>query len=607
MSTQTDHTQTRPERSRRVVPGRPIPAPENFAVTWENPDDQRLLWVLDNYHYPDALAPLVFELIAAIYEDGGTRAATEFSMPFRMMGRRINTYFFRATIPIGAPPDGVVRLMNQVKRFAPGVMGAIESKATSTMTKKYLVRLDPVLDDLEAYWGETLLPEVKQYLAEWEAFDLEQATTADLLAHLDRVMTQAERIGTIHFLIHLPNVFAMSQFEELFCDLFGSDSSGVDGSLAAFRLLQGFDNMILAGDRMLWDLGRKALTMPAVQEILEEKAAADVLPALEGSAAGQVFLQELDAFLREHGQRGAMFSAIGEVSWIEDPTPVVRMLQDYITQPDRDPQAELAAEAAERERLLNKARARLKGYPQPVVDEFERLLKAAQTATVLYSDHGYWVDYRAMYNVRRVLLAFGRRLTAAGAIDAPEDVLFLWLGELKAAAKDPSRARKQEVVAERKAEMAHFRAIKPPAMLGTMPLTPPPPDEPMVRAHAKTWEGMAVAASGGDPGVLRGNAGSPGLVRGPAKVMRSLADAGKLQPGDILVAETTAPPWTPLFATAAAVVTDAGGVLSHCAVVAREYRIPAVVGADRATATIQDGQMIEVNGDAGVVKILEWS
>ena len=76
------------------------------------------------------------------------------------------------------------------------------------------------------------------------------------------------------------------------------------------------------------------------------------------------------------------------------------------------------------------------------------------------------------------------------------------------------------------------------------------------------------------------------------------------RPGEVLVAEATAPPWTPLFATAAAVVTDVGGVLSHCAVVAREYQIPAVVGTGTATTTIRDGQLLEVDGDEGVVRIL---
>ena len=100
---------------------------------------------------------------------------------------------------------------------------------------KYLVKLDPVIDDLGAYWTQQLLPKVKQYLAEWEVFDLEQATMLDLLARLDSVVTGAERIGTIHYLVHLPNLFAMSQFDELFRDLFDSDSSGVDGALAPFR------------------------------------------------------------------------------------------------------------------------------------------------------------------------------------------------------------------------------------------------------------------------------------------------------------------------------------------------------------------------------------
>jgi pyruvate,water dikinase len=94
-------------------------------------------------------------------------------------------------------------------------------------------------------------------------------------------------------------------------------------------------------------------------------------------------------------------------------------------------------------------------------------------------------------------------------------------------------------------------------------------------------------------------------VRGVGKVVRSLREAAKLTKGDILVAETTAPPWTPLFATAAGIVTDTGGILSHCAIVAREYHIPAVVGAAGATTIIRDGMVIEIDGDAGIVRIVD--
>ena len=115
---------------------------------------------------------------------------------------------------------------------------------------------------------------------------------------------------------------------------------------------------------------------------------------------------------------------------------------------------------------------------------------------------------------------------------------------------------------------------------------------------------MQSAGGDGDGQALKGVAGSAGVVRGPAKVVRSLAEAARLQPGDVLVTERTLPPWTPLFGIAAAVVTDIGGVLSHCAIVAREYRIPAVVGTGRATKTFHDGQLLEVDGDAGTVRVV---
>ncbi|MBL8126668.1 MAG: hypothetical protein JNM64_03455 [Chloroflexia bacterium] len=103
------------------------------------------------------------------------------------------------------------------------------------------------------------------------------------------------------------------------------------------------------------------------------------------------------------------------------------------------------------------------------------------------------------------------------------------------------------------------------------------------------------------PGQLKGTPGSRGTVTGVARVARTLDDARHLEPGEILVAITTMPPWTPLFGIASAVVTETGGPLSHCAIVAREYGIPAVVGAAGATRAIQTGQEITVDGSGGLV------
>jgi phosphoenolpyruvate synthase/pyruvate phosphate dikinase len=105
--------------------------------------------------------------------------------------------------------------------------------------------------------------------------------------------------------------------------------------------------------------------------------------------------------------------------------------------------------------------------------------------------------------------------------------------------------------------------------------------------------------------VFYGMAGSPGVARGRVRIVRSLAEGQMLENGEVLVAPTTAPPWTPLFARAAAIVTDAGGILSHCAVVAREYSIPAVVGAKRATAVLRNGQLVEVDGTSGRIQIVD--
>jgi phosphohistidine swiveling domain-containing protein len=245
-------------------------------------------------------------------------------------------------------------------------------------------------------------------------------------------------------------------------------------------------------------------------------------------------------------------------------------------------------------------REKLQGYPSAVRDEFEALLKAASCALVLAEDHGYWLDFQAIYRVRQVVVDLGKRLAEAGVIDVTNDVFFLQKAEIEAAAGAVDASDQKALVMERKKGLAHFSSIKPPHFIGT-DYGPPPPGL-LSRAFSKFF-GTPPEPSNA-PDTLGGHAGSPGKVQGIARIIRSLDDAEKLHLGEIVVAETTAPPWTPLFATAGAIVTDTGGVLSHCAVVAREYRIAAVVGTGVATAMITDGQTVEVDGDAGTVRIV---
>jgi pyruvate,water dikinase len=350
----------------------------------------------------------------------------------------------------------------------------------------------------------------------------------------------------------------------------------------------------------LWRLSRTALASPQVRQILTASAAAAVPAALAGAVEGQTFLADLRAYLEEYGQ-GVTNLEVSHPSYSEDPTPVLDNLKQYLTQPDRDIEAELAAQTAAREQSVAQTRERLQGYPRQVVDRFERALTAAQEAVVLTEDHGLWIEFRGGYQVRRVFLECGARFTAAGVMDTPEDVFYLMPDEVRETAMVLSRLDRRRLIAGRRAEMAYFRTITPPPALGTVP-PGPPPDDPLNRAIGDFFGAPPPAPA--EPDVVRGTAGSPGRVRGPACVIRTLADAEKLRQGDVLVAETTAPPWTPLFATAIAVVTDTGGILSHCAIVAREYGIPAVVGTGAATALICDGQIVEVDGSAGLVRIM---
>ena len=354
-----------------------------------------------------------------------------------------------------------------------------------------------------------------------------------------------------------------------------------------------------AFDRALWRLSRLARSTPEVREILSRHAAGEVILALEKSVAGRQFLADLHKWLAYYGQRLNSAFALGEPSWIEDPTPAIQNLQAYVVMAQLRPEMEPAALADEREKSVAEARLKLAGYPQPIVRRFETLLKAAQVAVIVHEDHNFWIDQRLFYHVRRVILEFGGRLAQAGVLESVNDVFYLTPDELQNG-QDVSVKR---LVQDRKTEMEHFSHVAPPPMLGTAPAFEMTDGGSMLRALFK-GEMSAANTSNGEMNKVKGLPGSAGVARGTARVIRSLAEAGKLQPGDVLVTIATEPPWTPLFATASAIVTDSGGVLSHSAVVAREYRIPAVVGTGNATSTLQDGQLLDVDGNAGTVRVV---
>jgi phosphoenolpyruvate synthase/pyruvate phosphate dikinase len=200
--------------------------------------------------------------------------------------------------------------------------------------------------------------------------------------------------------------------------------------------------------------------------------------------------------------------------------------------------------------------------------------------------------------MRRMLLELGRHLTEAGAVEKPADVFWLRRDELEdtAASLDAGEtdlASLADTVEQRRMLWRGQRRVTPPQLL---------PEN----AWLKAFEEFMPAASEEQTGdTIKGVAASGGQVTARARVLSGPADFGQMQPGEVLVAGITTPAWTSLFAMASAVVTDVGGPLSHSSIVAREYDIPAVLGTGVATRRIQSGQIVQVDGDAGTVTLLD--
>jgi pyruvate,water dikinase len=554
------------------APGAAIPQPPDFRVYFE-PGEDRLLWDRDRTHFPGQLSALEGEFVAHFMGHGMAHAFRRYAVPLQGVEvRALHGYVYSAFVPLDGTPEEIA---------AQAARG--EAALNETVAR------------LETAWEHEWLPEILEHLTAMERTDPTTVpSTVGLVDVLESFWEHMERLWELHFEIVFPAYVAVSEFELLYRELFGGEA------FDAYRLLHGTPTRTFEVGCDLWRLSRVALRSPEVAAILETESAAAVPAALEAIPEGRAILTELDRHLAAFGHRTTTWG-LSTPSFIEDPTPVIKMLKDYAGQPDSaSPAYELERQANARDAAVAEARERLRGYPGPVVARFEAQLEAAQMGLLLTEDHGFYIDAWAISLVRELLSEMGTRLVADGVIDDRDDVLMLTYDDLRVAALDLPGTDPRTLVEDRRAQLAVHAGVTPPGILGTVPAGPLPPS-PLTRM-AMQFSG--VQGGSDEPGVVRGAAGSSGRATGVARIVRSLADATGLAPGEILVAETTAPPWTPLFAIAGAVVTDTGGILSHSAVVAREYGIPAVVGAGAATTAIRDGDVVEVDGDAGTVRVV---
>jgi phosphohistidine swiveling domain-containing protein len=308
------------------------------------------------------------------------------------------------------------------------------------------------------------------------------------------------------------------------------------------------------------------------------------------------FAEQFQTYLDTYGHQVYDLDFV-EPTPAEDPAALLSTLQTYRDGRAGDPSERLRLLAERREALIAEMFKVLRRSP------IRRwLFKAILRWTSHYGrlrDHALFDFTLGWPLIRRAYLELGRRLVASGAFERPEDVFFLTReeldAELEAIGLGRAPGRWSDVVRERRGVREEQKHLSPPEQI---------PERVRLFLAGVDITSLAflrrlVKAKGDSK--IRGSAVSPGRVTAPARTVCSVQDFKKLQSGDILIAPYITPAWMPLLAIAGGVVTDAGGTLSHGSIVAREYGIPAVMGTQNATKLIQDGQIVTVDGDRGVV------
>lgn len=350
------------------------------------------------------------------------------------------------------------------------------------------------------------------------------------------------------------------------------------------------NNVTTEMDLDLWRLSASVRADEASDAALHGASAAQLAAAYRGGALPATLQHGLAALLDRYGHRAVAEIDAGMPRWAEDPTHLLGVLQNYrrLDDPQRAPDAVFARGAEQADALVETltARARRRGRLRARCVG-GALRRARQFVGVRELPKYCFVLVLA--RARTQLQHVGDELAAAGRLADPGDVFFLDLREVREAldgrdVTDVVRARRD--THERELRRRHV----PRVLLsdGT---------EPEARATARA------AADGPGEAALLGTPASAGTVTGPARVVHDPVGA-HLEPGEILVAPSTDPGWTPLFLTAGGLVMEMGGANSHGAVVAREYGIPAVVGVPDATARLTTGQLIRVDGSGGRVTVV---
>ncbi len=353
-------------------------------------------------------------------------------------------------------------------------------------------------------------------------------------------------------------------------------------------------NVTTEMDLALWQTSRIIAASPASGWFAAQSPELLVDEFLHGALPHDVQTAVSD-FLDVYGMRGLAEIDIGRPRWRENPTPIVRSLQSYLTIPENQAPDLLFAAGAE---AAADALAALQSALRRTRGGFAKAALAGWATRRLRALAGQrelpkFVIIQIMGIIRANFMQSGRQLVERGVLNQPDDLFFLAYAELKQLAQDETLLADKQLAATYQPLIVQRRAAwKKEARRQQIPRL-------LLSDGRAFYDGMQP----GEEGDLQGDPVSPGIAEGTVRVVLD-PHGSQLEPGEILVCPGTDPSWTPLFLTAGGLVMEVGGMMTHGSVVAREYGIPAVVGVHEATKRLQTGQKIRIDGSTGVILIL---
>ena len=344
-------------------------------------------------------------------------------------------------------------------------------------------------------------------------------------------------------------------------------------------------------DLGLWDMAKVIRGDPASLLAFQSTDPGELARQYLSGELPEAAQAEVSKFLQRYGGRGLGEIDMGRTRWAEDPTHIIEMVASFMQIEDesRAPDAVFARSAVSAqqaiEHLAQAVRKTRRGW---LKSHLVRFFAGRARQLMGMRESPKFFAVRMLFVVRRELLRIGEEFVRAGELEKPDDLIYLTFQEIKAFAAREPRDWKGLIASRRERFVREQRRRQIPRLL--------------LSDGRAFYEGMN--AAGNSSSAIHGSPVSPGSAEGMVRVVLDPRQAN-LRPGEILVCPGTDPSWTPLFLSAAGLVMEVGGMMTHGAVVAREYGIPAIVGVDQATTRLHTGQRIRINGSSGEILMLD--